>query len=182
MNATTSALTLEEFHRIYDGVKPNHEYWFGEVVAKPVPTSLHSAVQLVLILLLRRFRWNALPEVSLKLIHDAAPVPDVIASQDKIEQPYPTKPVELCVEIRSPQDSLKRIFKKGEYYLSWGIKNVWIIDPEARTAWMMTHEHPDGIWIHPDGFLTADPDTTISLPELFEEVDNLVKPRSGESS
>jgi Uma2 family endonuclease len=174
MSAATTPLSLEEFHRLYDGVKPYREYWFGEAIPKPLANSLHGAVQFVLMLLLRMRGWNVASEVTLKLVPDAEPIPDVVASREKIEQPYPTKPVELCIEIRSPQDSLKKLFKKGKYYLSWGVYTVWIIDPEAGTAWMMKAEHPDGIWIHPDGSLVADPDVIINLPELFTEVDKMV--------
>jgi Uma2 family endonuclease len=174
MSAATSPLSLEEFHRLYDGVKPYHEYWFGEAIPKPLANSLHGVVQFLLMLFLRAHGWNAASEVTLKLVPNAEPIPDVVASREKIEQPYPTKPVELCIEIRSPQDSLKKIFKKGKYYLSWGVRNVWIIDPEARTAWMMTSEHPEGVWIHPDGSLVADQDTLVALPELFAEVDKMV--------
>jgi Uma2 family endonuclease len=173
MSVATSPLSPEEFHRLYDGVKPYHEYWFGEAVPKPLANSLHGAVQFVLMLLLRA-GWTALPEVTLKLVPNAEPIPDVVASREKIEQPYPTKPFELCIEIRSPQDSLKKIFQKGSYYLSWGVQKVWIIDPEARTAWMMTSEHPEGIWIHPDRSLIADEGVVLPLPELFTEVDKMV--------
>lgn len=174
MGAATSPLSLEDFHRLYDGLKPHHEYWFGEAIPKALPTSLHSAVQFVLMLLLRRSGWNALPEVTLKLVPDAEPIPDIVASREKIQQPYPTKPIELCVEIRSTQDSLKKLFEKGQYYLGWGVLNFWIIDPEAQTAWVMTPENPNGIWIHPDGSLIADQDTVIALPDVFAEVDKLV--------
>ncbi len=174
MSAATSHLSLEEFHRLYDGVKPYHEYWFGEAVPKPLATSLHGVVQFVLMVLLRARGWYVASEVTLKLIADAEPIPDVVAGREKVQLPYPTKPMELCIEIRSPQDSLKRLFRKGNYYLDWGVRNVWIIDPEARTAWIMTAEHPDAIWIHPDGSLTAEQDTTVSLPELFAEVDTMV--------
>jgi len=51
MATVASKLSLEEFHRLYDGEKPYREYWFGEAIAKPMPTSLHSAVQSVLIFL-----------------------------------------------------------------------------------------------------------------------------------
>ncbi|MGA8027106.1 MAG: Uma2 family endonuclease [Bryobacteraceae bacterium] len=176
MPVATAPLSLEEFHRLYDDVKPYYEYWFGEAVQKPMATSLHGAVQFVLMLLLRTRGWKALPEVTLKLVPHAEPVPDIIASRKTIEQPYPTNPVDICVEIRSPQDPLTKLFKKGKYYLAWGVDNVWIVDPEARTAWMMTREHPDGIWVHPDGSLKAK-DTEILLPELFAEVDAMVSKR-----
>lgn len=173
MAAATSPLSLEEFHRLYDDVKPYREYWFGQAIPKPMANSLHSAMQSALMSLLQRDGWKALPEVTLKLVSDAEPIPDIIASRRKIEQPYPTKPFELAIEIRSPSDLLKNIFKKGKYYLDWGVGNVWIVDPEARTAWLMTQEHPEPVWIHPDGSLRVE-DTELSLPELFAEVDGML--------
>jgi Uma2 family endonuclease len=172
--AVTPSLSLEEFHRLYDSIKPYCEYWFGEIKQKSVPTSLHGAVQFSLMLLLRARGWNSLPEVRLKLVPDAEPIPDIIASPTRIEQPYPTSPIELCIEIRSPGDLLKDIFEKGKHYLAWGIRNVWIIDPEARTAWMMTPDHPNGIWVHPDESLKTDSGLVISLPEVFAEADKLI--------
>ena len=73
---TTTHLSLEEFHRLYDGVKPNHEYWYGEAIPKAMPTLLHSVVQAVLIGILARRGWRALPELTLKMSSDAEPVPD----------------------------------------------------------------------------------------------------------
>lgn len=173
MSAVTSPLTIEEFHRLYDGVKPNHEYWFGEAIPKPMANSLHGVLQFILMTFLRTRGWYVGSEITLKLVPEAELIPDVLASREKIELPYPTKPVELSIEIRSPQDSLKKIFEKGGYYLGWGVQNVWIIDPEARTAWMLNAEHPQGIWVHPDRSLAAE-DIAISLPELFAEVDKMV--------
>jgi hypothetical protein len=43
--ATATHLSLEEFHRLYDGVKPNYEYWFGEAIQKPMATNLHGVLQ-----------------------------------------------------------------------------------------------------------------------------------------
>ncbi len=171
--ATATHLSLEEFHRLYDGEKPNYEYWFGEAIQKPRATSLHGALQFVLMMFLRTRGWIVAPEVTLKLVADAEPVPDVIASRERLSGPYPTKPVGICIEILSPQDRLKKTIEKGKHYLNWGVPHVWIIEPQSRTAWMMTREHPDGIWVHPDGNLVAD-DTEIALSEIFAEVDKMV--------
>jgi Uma2 family endonuclease len=165
---------LEEFHRIYDGVKPYHEYWFGEAIPKSMPTSLHGAVQAVIIFLFLGRGWKAFSEVTLKMSVDAELVPDVIATRGKLELPYPTQPVEVCVEILSPDDRLKKVVEKGKRYLDWGVSYVWIIDPVARTAWMVTAENPAGIWIHPDASLTAGEDTRIGLSEMFAELDKLI--------
>ncbi len=102
-------------------------------------------------------------------------IPDVIATRRKIEQPYPTQPVEICVEILSGDYRLDQGLEKGKRYLDWGVEYIWIINPVERTAWMVTREHPNGIWIHPDGSLKAGQDTEIPLPELFAEVDKVLQ-------
>ncbi len=171
--ATATHLSLEEFHRLYDGVKPNYEYWFGEAIQKPMATNLHGVLQFVLMMFLRARGWVVASEATLKMVPDAEPVPDVIASREPLPQLYNTKPVGICVDLLSPQDRLKRTIEKGKHYLDWGVQNVWIIEPHSRTAWMMTQEHRDGVWVHPDGNLVAE-DTEISLSEVFAEVDKMV--------
>jgi Uma2 family endonuclease len=169
--ATTTHLSLEEFHRRYDGEKPNYEYWFGEAVQKPMATDLHGVIQFVVMMLLKGLGWYPRSEVTLKLVPDAEPVPDVIAWRHRVKrEAYATTPVDLGIEILSPQDRLTKTIDKGKYYLKWGIPNVWIIDPETRTAWMMTPEHPEGVHIPSDGNLVAG-DTVIGLAEIFAEVD-----------
>jgi len=174
MATTTTHLSLEEFHRLYDGVKPNHEYWYGEAIPKPMATWLYGIFQLVLGMLLVRRGWHTAPEVTVKLSDDLELVPDVIASRKKPELPYPKEPVDLCVEILSPDDRLKNAPEKCTHYLRWGAKYVWIINPIERSAWLLTRESPRGIRIHPDGILTAGEDTQIPLTELFSEVDKLL--------
>lgn len=115
MAAAPTPLSLDQFHRLYDGKKPYYEYWFGEVIQKPMPKILHGAMQFVIMLLLNARGWNVFPEIRLKLHPHAEPVPDVIALRwgEKVEGPYPTKPFGLCIEIVSPGDSLKVISKGG---------------------------------------------------------------------
>jgi Uma2 family endonuclease len=174
MATVGSHLSLEEFHRLYDGEKPEREYWFGEAVPKPMVTAIQGAIQCVLMMLLLRRGWKTGSEVRLKIVPYAQPVPDIIASLAKLENPYPTKPMEICVEILSPEDPLKNVIQRAGYYLDWGVQYCWIIDPGTRTAWIVTADHRDGIWIHADGVLSAGDGIGISLSELFAEVDKLV--------
>jgi Uma2 family endonuclease len=60
-------------------------------------------------------------EVTLKISADFAPVPDVIATAGLIELPYPTQPVDIVVEILSPEDSFQRLVRKCRLYSAWGI-------------------------------------------------------------
>jgi Uma2 family endonuclease len=167
-------LSIEEFHRLYHGVKPNHEYWFGEAVAKPMPTYLHGVFQYVMMFLLRLRGWRVASEVTLKISPELELVPDVIATRQSIAGAYPTEPVELCIEILSPDDRLEKTVAKCRHYLNWGVSTAWIVDPVARTAWTVTSEDPDGKWIHPNEALTVQPDTSIALSEIFAEVDKML--------
>lgn len=176
MAAQPTPLTIEEFHRLYDGAKPAYEYWFGEAIRKPMPTTLHSLVQFVLAILLDKAGWNVALEVRLKVVPDAEPVPDLIAVKGKYKGRYPNKGPELCVEVLSPSDRLSKAFEKAKRYLSWGSQYVWIIDPEKRTAWTCSGEgSSEPLWIGPNGVLRV-ADTAIPLEELFTEVDRKLEP------
>lgn len=175
MAAQTSPLTLEEFHRLYDGAKPAYEYWHGVAVRKSMPTSLHGIVQFVIMALLDRAGWTTASEVRLKVVSDVEPVPDVIALRGKIKGPYPTSAPELCIEILSPGDTLAQAIRKAKTYISWGSQAAWIIDPQMRTAWTLLRDSaPEPVWIPPTGSLRVD-DTTVNLPELFAELDRRVE-------
>ncbi len=173
--AVNSFLSPERFEQLYsDDCKPYFEYWFGEAIQKSVPTSLHSTIALVISMLLLRRGWKALPEVRLKLSQVAHPVPDVVASTKAFQDPYPTEPFELCVEILSPGDKLTGLFSKAAHYLDWGIETVWIIDPKEHTAFSMSVHNPQPIPVGMSGCLTAgsgEHELSIPLSELFGEVD-----------
>lgn len=142
MAAAPDYLSLEQFERLYEGEKPHYEYWFGEAIQKSMPTSLHGLVQLVVGMLLLRRGWQAGSEVRLKISNVAHPVPDIVASSTTIGSPYPEQPVDLCVELLSPDDTLRDVFRKAAHYLDWRIGAVWIIDPERRSVYAMSIENP----------------------------------------
>jgi len=171
MAAQHLPLSLDEFHALHDGEKPAFEYWYGAAIQKPVPTVLHGIVRAILIMLLEKAGWNTASEVRLKIVSDAEPVPDVIAVRGKFKGRYPMTPPALCIEILSPGDTLAQTLKKASSYITWGSQCVWIIDPEKRTAWQLSHDAADhATWIAPDGILRIE-QTVIALPALFAEVD-----------
>ncbi len=171
MAAQALPLSLEEFHKLYDGAKPAYEYWHGAAVQKSMPTVLHGLVQAIIMMLLESAGWTSASEVRLKVVSDAEPVPDVIAVRGKFKGRYPTSAPELCIEIMSPGDTLAKALEKAKVYISWGSQAVWIIDPEKRTAWTMSQEGTrEPAWISPTGILQIG-ETAIELPTLFAEVD-----------
>lgn|GEM_PF-654546 len=176
MAAAPGFLSLEQFEELYQGEKPHFEYWFGTAEQKTMPNSLHGVLQVVLAMLLMRRGWKTATEVRLKISRVAQPIPDLIADRNRIQIPYPTEPLDLCIEILSPSDNLGKTFQKAAHYLDWGIRSVWIISGEQRKAYLMSLERPDPVEIGTSETLTAGspPQLLLPLRELFDEVDKML--------
>ncbi len=58
--------------------------------------------------MLMALRFDAGQEITIKLDPAYEPIPDVIAAEGLIEEPYPTKPFEIAIEILSPEDPVSR--------------------------------------------------------------------------
>jgi Uma2 family endonuclease len=159
-------LSLQEFHDRYDHEKPYYEYWDGEAVQKSVPTMLHSLIQKILLRLLDGIGYAAGAEVTLKLDPAYEPIPDVIAFEGSIGEPYPTSPFEVAIEILSPDDSFSRVLRKCRLYEQWGIRQIVVIDPKDRLVWRFEHGAPQETDI-----VAQRGDAAITAQALWDEVD-----------
>ncbi len=128
-----TSLTLQEYHAQYDA-KNGYEYWFGKAVRKSLPTWLHSILQALLAEVLTRAGYTAGSELELRIDPDWEPKPDVSAAL-KIEQPYPTRPIDIVAEVLSPGDDMHTVHEKCEQYARIGIFQIFVFDPEAKKAW-----------------------------------------------
>jgi Uma2 family endonuclease len=87
--------------------------------------------------LLRSFEdFTAVPELTCILSDRLCLVPDVAAMRrDDIQDPYPTRPIHLCVEVLSPEDGFSDTVAKCDDYHAWGVPYCWIVDPDNRQCW-----------------------------------------------
>jgi Uma2 family endonuclease len=131
----TRHLTLGEFRAQYQGRKPYFEYWFGEPIQKSMPTWLHSVLQGILVELLKRAGYKSGSELELRIDPNWQPVPDVTGVSTSPAGPYPTQPVDIVIEILSPDDPFPQVLKKCRHYARIGTQKIFIADPEEKTAW-----------------------------------------------
>ena len=87
---------------------------------------------------------------------------------DKFDR-YVTRPPLIAIEILSPEDSLRAMQEKAAEYWSFGVENIWIIDPEPRIAYRYVEAALEEVR---EGELAV-PGTSIRvvLSEMFAELD-----------
>jgi len=138
MAAVAEKLTFAEFEIRYGHGDQSYEYWRGEPIPKAMPTSIHGLLQAILAGLFRDAGFVAATEVELRIDPDARPKPDLVATSGKLEQPYPTKAVDVVVEILSQDDPMPYILEKCQAYGKWGFTYIYVINPESKQIFRWT--------------------------------------------
>jgi Uma2 family endonuclease len=168
MSAVSNLVPVEEYlHTLY---RPDCDYVDGTLVERNVGKVTHSMAQQELVAYLRERRalWNmfVLQEVRVQVRPTGYRVPEVCAVLGgRPDEEIITKPPFLCVEILSPEDRQNRMQERIDDYLRFGVGYVWLINPQARRAWIYTQ---DEIREVRDGLLrTAEPEWIVPLAEVL---------------
>jgi Uma2 family endonuclease len=64
---------------------------------------------------------------------------------------------DLAVEVISPTDKYSDVLQKITDYLRYGVRLIWLIDPQNRTVQVYTPDAPNGILLRDDATLAGDP-------------------------
>ena len=154
--------------------KPDCDYVDGFVLDRNVGEYNHSTLQgLLYQYLLESSSASQIrikPELRVRVSPKRYRVPDLLVMR-RTQKPERilTIPPMLCIEILSPEDRMARIEEKVRDYLAFGVEYVWVIDSQRQTAWSYT---PTAVQQVQDQLTTAGPDLTVSLPRLFEDLNN----------
>jgi Uma2 family endonuclease len=166
MGATKVLLTAEEFDNYPFEEDKRYELDEGEMIEMTRPAYKHNRVLFELQMELGLyFRKNPIGEALLsENLYALSPAtrrsPDVaVILGDHREALRNAKVIpiipDIAVEVLSPSETTRMIVRKLEQYFTAGVKEVWLIDPDARTVEIWTSPHP------PEREL-ADGDTLIS--------------------
>jgi Uma2 family endonuclease len=134
---------------IDDLVKPAIEWINGKAVQKLMPTDWHAILQLAFGRYLTDWmdgensrgnvgsEWRFL--IPPNSYQTESLVPDIAYLSTyfdlpKSERKYQKVPPDIVIEILSPDDEESEIKAKREFYLWWGVRVVFIGDPEKRTV------------------------------------------------
>lgn len=121
----------------------------GEVTEK-MPTEEHGAIVANILTELRTFlKSHPVGRVATEVQHQLpddpynARRPDITFMQGNRSPvkrgPVPAMP-DFAVEVKSPDDSLRQLREKAEYYLQHGTQMVWLVYPEKQLVEVFTAE------------------------------------------
>ena len=135
MGARTAA-SLEEYLRT-SFPDLDREFRDGEIVERTLPDTLHSRTQALIAFffetLRKRLSVFVYPELRLKLREGLVLIPDIcVYWPDRAPSRCPEVAPLVAVEIMSPDDRLTAVREKLEEYRAWGVKHVWLVDPNSR--------------------------------------------------
>jgi Uma2 family endonuclease len=128
-------MSVEEYlHTTFDGA--DREYLDGEVVERNMGNKSHGRIQGLLVRLLGLYEdltgLYVIPEVRHRVQETRYCIPDVSVFEGEPEGEVPSTPPLVAIEILSPDDRLSSVLPKLEEYREWGVRNIWVIDPEGR--------------------------------------------------
>lgn len=155
---------------------PDREFVDGRIQERNLGEKDHSLIQryLTFLFMLKRAEWDVevFPELRTQTRARNFRVPDVLVVRagEKFER-YVTQPPLIAIEILSPEDSVRAMQSKADEYSSFGVENIWIIDPEPRIAYLYTGSALEEVR---SGELTvAGTEIRVPLSEMFAELDRL---------
>ncbi|MGA3041003.1 MAG: Uma2 family endonuclease [Bryobacteraceae bacterium] len=118
----------------------------------------------------RDLNIRVLPEQRIRISPRHFRIPDVcVLRRDQPIEPVFTRPPLICIEILSKDDRLRDMQERVDEYLTFGVPNVWILDPVLRKAYVCTQsgfQEPEGGVLQAAGSAIRVP-----LAEVFAELD-----------
>ena len=134
--ATAALVTAAEYLR--SRYEPDADFVDDHIEERPVGEKAHSRLQKRFLLLLSTLAcepfFETLQELRVQVSSTRFRVPDVclISSFAPSEEIAVTPPL-LCIEVLSPEDTMSRTLVRVRDFLTMGVPEVWIVDPETRS-------------------------------------------------
>jgi Uma2 family endonuclease len=151
--------------------RPECDYVDGRIEERNVGEHDHAALQAALIIWFGQHQqeWNieVLPEQRIQITPTRFRVPDVcLVSLDQPIEQILTKPPLACIEILSPEDTLRRMQERIADYRQFGVQNVWILDPATQRG----HDCQPGGWLDATEFEIPNTPIRLVLRDIFSRM------------
>lgn len=167
--ASSTLVSVSEY--LKNNYRPDCDYVDGKLEERNVGEHDHAALQAALILWFgqRQQEWNieVLPEQRMQISATRFRVPDVcLVSLDQPVEQILTMPPLACIEILSPEDTMRRMQERIEDYRKFGVPNIWILDPGTQKA----YDCSSAGWLETAEFQVTGTPIRLVLSELFARI------------
>jgi Uma2 family endonuclease len=174
-------MTAEQFDALPEEEGRKWELLDGELIEVSSATPRHNRILARLLRLLDSFAeakklGAVLPETDLAVRANSRLRPDFgFFSAETwqtvdIDRVPVTQTPDIAVEIISPSETVTTIHRKIDAYLKWGVREVWLIEPEIRAVFVHSREGVQRL--SEDAFLTSEfvPGWRLQIADLFENL------------
>lgn len=172
--ASATQIPLSEY--LATTYRPDCDYIDGEVKERTLGTWSHGFLQAFLAEFFNRNwrAWQVLAgtEIRVRVSATRVRIPDICV----LRRSDPADPVVLvapliCVEVLSPDDTLRSQRDRVDDYLAMGVEHIWLIDPVTREAWTATSTGYNPLLT--GEFTVPGTPIRISLADIFAELDEM---------
>src|ERR1035438_9763440 len=138
--STKTLMTVEQFLQLPDEESRRYELWQGELIEVGETIFSHNWIRDKLLVCISNFLMSVklggevLVETGIRFDSTTLARPDLcywdaehLARIDPDHSPVEIVP-QLLVEVVSPSNSLRTLFRNAEYYLRNGVQVVWVVD------------------------------------------------------
>jgi Uma2 family endonuclease len=167
---TATQVSLETY--LTTSYEPDVDYVDGVLEDRNEGEYDHNIVQRAILIWFyereKQWRIRSVQEQRTRVASSKVRIPDVcVFSRDiPIEQVF-TRPQLIAIEVLSPEDRHSRIDERLRNFASFGVPNLWVVNPETRAGW----DCSDGSWVRKERLEVANSPIYLSLPELFAKID-----------
>ena len=137
-----AVMTMEEYLRT--PFRPDCDFVDGRVEERTLGETKHGILQMELghWFLSRKSEWRirVISELRTRVSGTRVRIPDVTVAYDDAaiaERVRTTAPL-IAIEILSPEDRIPRVIPRLVDFWAMGIRNIWVLDPEERVAFVYT--------------------------------------------
>ena len=166
---TGTLISVEEY--LATSYRPDCDYVDGHIEERNLGEFDHASLQTAIAAYFfsRRKQLNitVVVEQRVQVSPTRFRIPDVCVLIGKTTERIFRTPPFLCIEVLSPEDTMKRLGVRIQDYLKMGVRYVWVLDPSTKIAYAATAE--TGLREIKDSALrTENPVLELPLAEIFE--------------
>jgi Uma2 family endonuclease len=167
--ATKTQITAEQY--LHMTFEHDAEFVHGEIVERSMPDYIHARLQFLILLrlgsLIERYPVYPAPELRLRIAQDVFRIPDIsVFVGEKPTERVPDTPPAIAIEILSKDDRHSDLMQKLEEYRTWGVQNIWIVDPATKRFSVYTELGLQNV----SSFNLAGYPFQLTQPELFADL------------